>query len=124
MSETILKRTYLTSEQKTQKPSSLIPPQTYHAQLAHRIHYSPQFENGRVKNEMPNVPSPQSFWQVCWSYLGGRAPLSPNEHLPHSPIQPTQFAQRSESMRLTWLGHSTMLVEVDGIRILTDPVFD
>ncbi|HGS5015042.1 TPA: MBL fold metallo-hydrolase, partial [Vibrio parahaemolyticus] len=31
MSETILKRTYLTSEQKTQKPSSLIPPQTYHA---------------------------------------------------------------------------------------------
>lgn len=124
MSETILKRTYLTSEQKTQKPSSLIPPQTYHAQLAHRVHHSPQFENGRVKNEMPNVPSPQSFWQVCWSYLGGRTPLSPNEHLPHSPIQPTQFAQRSKSMRLTWLGHSTMLVEVDGIRILTDPVFD
>ncbi|EHK6461313.1 MBL fold metallo-hydrolase, partial [Vibrio parahaemolyticus] len=121
MSETILKRTYLTSEQK---PSSLIPPQTYHAQLAHRVRHSPQFENGRVKNEMPNVPSPQSFWQVCWSYLGGRTPLSPNEHLPHSPIQPTQFAQRSESMRLTWLGHSTMLVEVDGIRILTDPVFD
>ncbi|MCV5737799.1 MBL fold metallo-hydrolase, partial [Escherichia coli] len=27
-------------------------------------------------------------------------------------------------MRVTWLGHSTMLVEVDGIRILTDPVFD
>ncbi|EMA2429742.1 MBL fold metallo-hydrolase, partial [Vibrio alginolyticus] len=58
MSETILKRTYLTSEQKTQKPSSLISPQTYDAQLAHRVHHSPQFENGRVKNEMPNVPSP------------------------------------------------------------------
>ncbi|HHI5030875.1 TPA: MBL fold metallo-hydrolase, partial [Vibrio parahaemolyticus] len=47
MSETILKRTYLTSEQKTQKPSSLISPQTYRAQLVHRVHHSPQFENGR-----------------------------------------------------------------------------
>ena len=24
--------------------------------------------------------------------------------------------------RLTWLGHSTLLVELDGVRVLTDPV--
>lgn len=26
-------------------------------------------------------------------------------------------------LRLTWLGHSTVLLEVDGVRLLTDPVF-
>jgi L-ascorbate metabolism protein UlaG (beta-lactamase superfamily) len=27
-----------------------------------------------------------------------------------------------ESLRLTWLGHSTMLIELDGVRLLTDPL--
>ncbi len=26
-------------------------------------------------------------------------------------------------LRLTWLGHSTVLIEIDGVRLLTDPVF-
>lgn len=29
----------------------------------------------------------------------------------------------SASLRMTWLGHSTMLIELDGVRLLTDPVF-
>ena len=29
----------------------------------------------------------------------------------------------SASARLTWLGHSTVVVELDGTRIVTDPVF-
>ena len=28
-----------------------------------------------------------------------------------------------DHLRVTWLGHSTVLLEVDGVRILTDPVF-
>lgn len=27
-------------------------------------------------------------------------------------------------MRITWMGHSTMLVEMDGVRVLIDPVWD
>ena len=26
-------------------------------------------------------------------------------------------------LRVTWLGHSTMLIEIDGVRVLTDPVW-
>jgi L-ascorbate metabolism protein UlaG (beta-lactamase superfamily) len=26
-------------------------------------------------------------------------------------------------LRITWLGHSTVLIEVDGVRVITDPVF-
>ncbi|MEF1308132.1 MBL fold metallo-hydrolase, partial [Vibrio owensii] len=29
-----------------------------------------------------------------------------------------------QAMRVTWLGHSTLMIETDGVRILTDPVFD
>jgi L-ascorbate metabolism protein UlaG (beta-lactamase superfamily) len=27
-------------------------------------------------------------------------------------------------LRVTWMGHSSMLVEIDGVRVLTDPVWD
>jgi L-ascorbate metabolism protein UlaG (beta-lactamase superfamily) len=32
-------------------------------------------------------------------------------------------APASASLRMTWLGHSTMLIELDGVRLVTDPVF-
>jgi L-ascorbate metabolism protein UlaG (beta-lactamase superfamily) len=31
-------------------------------------------------------------------------------------------AAASEPVRLTWLGHSTVLVELDGVRLVTDPL--
>jgi hypothetical protein len=39
-----------------------------------------------------------------------------------SPVEPARFAAPSTSgLRVTWLGHSTTLLEVDGHRFLTDP---
>jgi L-ascorbate metabolism protein UlaG (beta-lactamase superfamily) len=36
----------------------------------------------------------------------------------------TTWAKKPQSgLRVTWLGHSTMLIEIDGVRILTDPVW-
>lgn len=29
----------------------------------------------------------------------------------------------SSGLRITWIGHSTLLIEIDGVRILTDPVW-
>ena len=29
----------------------------------------------------------------------------------------------SSGLRVTWLGHSTLLIEIDGVRVLTDPVW-
>lgn len=31
---------------------------------------------------------------------------------------------RGAGLRVTWMGHSSMLVEVDGVRVLVDPVWD
>src|ERR1044071_9360118 len=35
-----------------------------------------------------------------------------------------QWSRRPETgLRVTWLGHSTFLIEIDGVRLLTDPVW-
>ena len=47
-----------------------------------------------------------------------RAPLpSVEPDCRHGPSQP------DTGLRATWLGHSTVLIEIDGLRVLTDPVW-
>lgn len=37
--------------------------------------------------------------------------------------QPEVPAERSQDLKITWIGHSTILIQVAGINILTDPIF-
>ncbi len=48
----------------------------------------------------------------------------PQEPLPSvNPLGP--WTRRPQSgLRATWLGHSTVLIELGGLRVLTDPVWD
>jgi L-ascorbate metabolism protein UlaG (beta-lactamase superfamily) len=49
------------------------------------------------------------------------APQSPPSTVP---VEPGRFASPPPSgLRVTWLGHSTILLEIDGHRFLTDPVW-
>jgi L-ascorbate metabolism protein UlaG (beta-lactamase superfamily) len=43
----------------------------------------------------------------------------------HIPVTPTRPAARvaGEAMRITWIGHSTVLVQTQGLNILTDPTW-
>ena len=66
----------------------------------------------------PTVPMPSIKDFVC----GGerRVPRAPLPSM--SPLD--AWAKKPQSgLRVTWLGHSTMLIEIDGVRILTDPVW-
>lgn len=38
------------------------------------------------------------------------------------PVLPPAFADDVTDLQITWLGHATVLVELDGVRVLTDPV--
>ena len=55
--------------------------------------------------------------------------LCPDEdRVPSAPLPlvnplPLWDTRPTSGLRLTWLGHSTLLVEIDGARVLTDPVW-
>ena len=55
-------------------------------------------------------------------FFGGKKRV-PREPLPVESPLATWATQASSGLRITWLGHSTLLIECDGVRILTDPVF-
>jgi L-ascorbate metabolism protein UlaG (beta-lactamase superfamily) len=52
------------------------------------------------------------------------------ERTPHAPLGPfstdaSVYAQPpANGLRVTWFGHSSTLVEIDGVRVLIDPVWD
>lgn len=82
------------------------------------MEHSPQWLNGRFHN-------PQPLWN---NFAGALASiLKPNPHgVPKDavPVQsPRLEAEPGTGPRVTWLGHSTVLLEIDGTRILTDPVW-
>jgi L-ascorbate metabolism protein UlaG (beta-lactamase superfamily) len=89
-----------------------------------RTHASPQWAGEAFANPggtATSLPSPQlSVMGEFFFKRGRREPLHP---LPI--VRPHEAWARTveTGFRTTWLGHSTVLLELDGKRVLTDPVF-
>jgi L-ascorbate metabolism protein UlaG (beta-lactamase superfamily) len=86
-----------------------------------RMESSPQWSKGRFVN-------PQPLWNDYWGMIKGlrqtSAYLAPAHAPPFIPGTRGRFETTPPSgLRVTWLGHSTTLVELDGRRVLTDPVW-
>ncbi len=56
-------------------------------------------------------------------FLCGGPRRVPQGPLPSIDPRPAWLAPPATGLRATWLGHSTVLVEIDGVRVLTDPVW-
>jgi len=87
-----------------------------------RIAASPRWDGERFRNTHPTprgtVPMPALKDFIC----GGERRV-PQRPLPAmNPLEPWRRAPQS-GLRATWLGHSTVLLEIDGWRVLTDPVW-
>ncbi len=83
------------------------------------------FANGRFTNAEPTtVMKPGSNWDSIYQFLfKGHKDRTPSHPLPIGSMD--GFAQQpaSDGLRFVWLGHSSVLVELDRKRILIDPVF-
>ncbi|MFC1481705.1 MBL fold metallo-hydrolase [Candidatus Neomarinimicrobiota bacterium] len=90
-----------------------------------RIMSSPNFNGQKFVNSLPSsIGNPGHFWEAVNKIFFGPELRSPEMELPVVPIDSAAFASQPPSgLRITWLGHSTVLVEMDGLRILTDPVW-
>ncbi len=95
----------------------------HHAEGARleRMRQSPQWHLGHFENPEPIV----NDWQAMLHGLAAASPdTEPRVPLEVQPVDPAVFAEPPPSgLRVTWLGHSTTLIEIDGHRFLTDPVW-
>jgi L-ascorbate metabolism protein UlaG (beta-lactamase superfamily) len=85
---------------------------------------SPQWRDGRFHNPTGIGPGLQAgAGSLARDWWAGRSQRAPRHALPLDDPRPTWARAPAGGLRFTWLGHSTVLLEIDGARILTDPVF-
>ncbi|MGX2993522.1 MBL fold metallo-hydrolase [Streptomyces sp. JNUCC 64] len=92
-----------------------------------RIHRSPHFANGSFQNpETARTRPSGSARRFAAVYFDKelrplRAPRGP---VPLHPDTRAELARPpADGLRITWMGHSTVLAEIDGRRVLFDPVW-
>jgi L-ascorbate metabolism protein UlaG (beta-lactamase superfamily) len=79
------------------------------------------WNNGRFYN--PNASAPlRSFWDLL-HWLCHRQPGPWPEWIPSSPGPKPPERVREGELRVTFIGHATVLVQMDGKNFLTDPIW-
>ncbi|MEM6957817.1 MAG: MBL fold metallo-hydrolase [Myxococcota bacterium] len=86
-----------------------------------RMKASPQWGEGVFENPAP-------LWNDTWGMLTGASRKTddgePRVALPVQEVPAERFdTPPSSGLRVTWLGHSTLLIEIGGKTFLTDPIW-
>lgn len=91
---------------------------------AERVEASPQWADGVFRNPTGVTPGLNgSAWPLLGEYFFAHTQRVPPAALPLLDPRETWGTSADTGFRVTWLGHSTVLLEMDGRRVLTDPVF-
>jgi L-ascorbate metabolism protein UlaG (beta-lactamase superfamily) len=97
-----------------------------------RMQRSPHWRDGHFHDPVPRDGANVYAYlrrQIGWAamtdwLLGGSKHRVPKEALQIAARSRNDFAAAPRSgLRVTWLGHSTTIVEIDGARVLVDPVW-
>ena len=91
-----------------------------------KILNSPNFEDGKFRNAVEwNQPGFGSMLGTAWDFLFTGNDRTPGDTIPVVQADLTNFiSSEKDQLNTTWLGHSTLLINIDGYKIITDPVFE
>lgn len=83
---------------------------------------SAAWRDGRFRNvAVTRVAGFRDVAKAFWAHRGQRR--IPRQPLPVDTVRSDVLkGPASQALQVTWLGHSSVLIEVDGLRLLTDPV--
>ncbi len=89
-----------------------------------RIRASKRFRDGVFHNTKKVSPGLKGNpLPLLGEFFFGKANREPRATFPLVDPRPGWAKPSETGLRITWLGHSTVLLELDGVRLLTDPVF-
>ncbi len=91
-----------------------------------RMQASPMWTGDRFQNQHPKLPGlrdPGAKMPSLTDFLCGDNRRVPSGPLPVADPRAVWLKPPSTGLRATWLGHSSVLLELDGHRVLTDPVW-
>ncbi len=95
-------------------------------QMMSRVESSAQYHNGKFANPIEwDGPMSSNVFSTTWDFLFLDNNRKPKWELPRVQIDPNSVNHNdSTELAVTWLGHSSLLISVDGYKLLTDPVFE
>ena len=86
-----------------------------------RMQKSPEWQGSHFENPQPIV---NDTWAAVVTLFRPDPNVKPQSPPSTVPVEAERFAAPPPSgLRVTWLGHSTVLLEIDEHRFLTDPVW-
>ncbi|MGH8707061.1 MAG: MBL fold metallo-hydrolase [Burkholderiales bacterium] len=91
-----------------------------------RMRASPRWVGDGFRNVHPVLPGlrdPQAQRPTLGDFLCGGPRRVPGGRLPSVDPRVAWRRAPASGLRATWLAHSTVLLEIDGVRVLTDPVW-
>ena len=89
-----------------------------------RMRASPRYRDGEFHNVHPILPGLKAgAMPSLGDFLCSSGKRSPDIALPVLDPRAAWQKPPETGLRVTWLGHSTLLLELDGARVLTDPVW-
>lgn len=107
-----------------------------HVQKVSTALIQPFFRRGKFSNPFPAYEGQKLLHHLKWMWgrkhtkaaiptekeLHEALRLAPHPHHSHGSIRYTPH-QESSAIQMTWIGQSTMLVQMGGLNIVTDPMF-
>ncbi len=91
-----------------------------------RIKASPRWAGEQFRNVhsvIPGLRDPNASMPTLSDFLCGGERRVPRGPWPSMNPLESWMKSAASGLRVTWLGHSTLLIEIDGLRVLTDPVW-
>ncbi len=91
-----------------------------------RMKTSPMFKEGKFANnpDVPTLTPGASYWEIMKrQFFGSEVRHPPGEIPVVFPKADTFSSPLKPGLRAIWFGHATLLLEIDGLRVLVDPVF-
>ena len=90
-----------------------------------RVNASPNFTDGKAQNAVEtSLGLDGDLWGITVEWFRGAKARKPPEPVPMVKPDPATFESiHPQGVRFIWLGHSTVYLEIDGTRVLIDPVW-